>query len=361
MDRLYLPERDDEVRQHLPPQDVHKQSSSYVLCVVRPLRVEMRHLLILSSLLTTSALTSFAATDVPFRDQNLTTSNVTVSAGRLSNFAYPWGPDDFAAATVRHGRILLAQKACFVNAIQMLAGQAAEDFLGRMRSPRMTFTNPENPQIVIIVVGTTPSDRIRRRYALWGVARMVNHMVLQNDFRDSTFQLDYRGWPVGQVYIGPVPTSLSDIAPKAPFIEPPYIKQVNYTAISNETEMLSWQYQYFGYLLTKKEVFMGTVGALILAARPASDTKLSNFVGSFPPYRAVHHWASSPGQPPLFTYSILIKSIQATALHSLNQMNFHELGVRVTNGVQEVGWGGYVRDPAYKIANCPPLLSSFEF
>lgn len=158
-----------------------------------------------------------------------------------------------------------------------------------------------------------------------------------------------------------MPTSLSEIAAKASFIEPPSIKQVNYTAIYDETETLSWQYQYFGYSLTKKEVFMGTVGALILAARPASDTKLSNFVGSFPPYRAVHHWASSAGQPPLFTYSILIKSIQATALHALNQMNFHELGVRVTNGVQEIGWGGYVRDPAFKTANCPPLLSSSEF
>lgn len=151
----------------------------------------MRRLLILSSLLITSAFTRFAATDAPFIAQNLKTSNVTVFVGSQSNSAYPWGPDDFAAATVRHGRILLAQKACFVNAVQMVAGQAAEDFQGRMRSPRMTFTNPEHPGIVIIVVGTTPTDRIRRRYALWGVARMVNHMVLHNNFRDSTFQLNY--------------------------------------------------------------------------------------------------------------------------------------------------------------------------
>ncbi|KAL8791857.1 MAG: hypothetical protein Q9195_005519 [Heterodermia aff. obscurata] len=243
----------------------------------------------------------------------------------------------------------------------MLAGQAAEDFYGRMRSATTIFTTPEHPELAIIVVGTTPTDRIRRRYALWGLARMMNHMVLHNDFRDFTFELNYRGSPVGQIYVGPEPTSPSESTVKGVFGEPQSVTQVIYTAISNETEMLSWQYQYFGLSLTMNEVFMGTVGALVIGARPASINRVSNFVARFPPYRAVHHWACSPGQPSLFTYSMLIKSIQATAMHALDQMDFRELGVRVTDGVQEVGWGGYVRDPALKTANCPPPLSSLSF
>ena len=318
----------------------------------------MRRLLILGSLLITPLFTSFAAADTPFRLQGLNISNGTISVGSPSISAYPWGPNDFAAIIVRHGWVRLTRKACFVTAVQMLAGQAAEDFNGRMRSPRMTFTSPEHPAVAIIVVGTSATDRIRRRYALWGVARMMNHLVQQSNFRDFTFQLHYRGIAVGQVYIGPIPTSLSEKAAKAVFAEPLSIKKVNHTAISNETEMLSWQYRYFGLSMTMNDVFMGTVGAFILAARSPSDNKMPNFVASFPPYRAVHHWSSSPGQPSPFTYSMLIKSIQAAALHALDQMNFHELGVRVTDGAQEVGWGGYVRDPPLNTMKWSPLLSS---
>ena len=321
----------------------------------------MRCLFILSSLLVTRAVPRLAAADAPFRAQNLSVSNGTIPAGNLSILEYPWGPNDFTAAIVRQGQAPLAQKACFANAVQMLAGQAAEDFYGRMRSPRMTFTSHEDPQLAIVVMGATLTDRIRRRYAFWGVARMMNHMVWHNDFWNSTFQLNYRGRPVGQIYIGPVPTSLSETAAKRAFGEPPSIKQLVSTGISNETEMLSWQYEYFGHSLAMNEVLMGTVGALVVAARPARDNEVSYFVAGFSPYRAVHHWASSPGLPPPFTYSMLIKSIQATAMHALDQMDFHELGVRVTNGVQEVGWGGYVRDPALNTANYLAPLSSFQF
>ncbi|CAF9936413.1 MAG: hypothetical protein HETSPECPRED_010333 [Heterodermia speciosa] len=321
----------------------------------------MRCLFILSFLLITPAVPSFAVADAPLRVQDLSVSNGTISTGNPSTLTYPWGPNDFTTALLRQGRVPFAQKACFVNAVQMLAGQAAEDFYGRMRSPRMTFTSHEHPELAIIVMGVTPTDRIRRRYAFWGVARMMNHLVWHNDFRNSTFQLNYRDRPVGQIYIGPVPTSLPETAAKTAFVEPPSIKQLVPTAISNETEMLSWQYEYFGHSLAMNEVLMGTVGALVVAARPAPDNKVSYFVAGFSPYRAVHHWASSPGRPPPFTYSMLIKSIQATAMHALDQMDFHELGVRVTNGVQEVGWGGYVRDPALNTANYLLPLSSFRF
>ena len=321
----------------------------------------MRSLLGLSSLLITSAFSSFAAAEAPFEGQNLNVSNITASLGSQSVLEYPWGPNDFAAAMLRNGRILLARKACFVNAVEMLAGQAAEDFYGRMRGPRMTFTSPEHPAVAIVVMGASLTDRIRRRYALWGVARMMAHMVSYDNFRDSTFQLNYRGRAVGQVYIGPLPTSTPDIAATAAVIEPPILEKTNFIAISDETETLSWQYQYFGLELTIDDVFMGTIGALVLAARPASNDKLLNFVGGFPPYRAVHHWARGPAQPPLFNYNMLIKSIQTTAMYALDQTNFHELGVRVMNGAKEVGWGGYVRDPALNTANYTPLRSSFEF
>ena len=359
--RIYPSVRDDKARQYLLPQDLHRRCSSQVRSVVELLPFKMRSLLGLSSLLLTSAFSNFVAAEAPFEGQNLNVSNITISPGSLSSLAYPWGPNDFTAALLRHGRILVAREACFVCAVEMLAGQAAEDFNGRMRSPRMTFTSSEHPAVVIIVMGASPTDRIRRRFALWGVARMMAHMVSYSSFRDSTFQLNYRGRDVGQVYIGPLPTPTSEIAAKAAVTEPPILEKVNFTAISNVTEMLSWQYQYFGFEMTMDDVFMGTVGALVLAARPASNDKLLNFVGGFPPYTAVHHWASGPGQPPLFNYNLLIKSIQTTAMYALNQMNFHELGVRVMNGVKEVGWGGYVRDPALNTANYPPLRSSFEF
>jgi len=89
------------------------------------------------------------------------------------------------------------------------------------------------------------------------------------------------------------------------------------------------------------DVFMGAIGALIEAAQPASDEKLRSFIGFFQPYMAVYRWFSSRAGTSSFTYSMLIRLIEASAMFALEQMDFHQLRVLVTNGTREVGGGGY--------------------
>jgi len=227
-----------------------------------------------------------------------------------------------------------------VSAVSILTAQAAQDFHGRLRSPQVAFTQAQYPDLIILVAGADRSDCIPRRYLLWGMARLMNHLVSGDDFRDSFFVLRFQGSLVGNIYIGPPPQQAADTAPIA--LEPSIIDQANdTTATSISVDTLSFHFQFYGRSLTMSDVFMGAIGALIEAAQPASDEKLRSFIGFFQPYMAVYHWFGSPAGPSSVTYSMLIRLIEASAMFALEQMDFHQLRVLVTNGTREVGGGGY--------------------
>ncbi len=122
----------------------------------------------------------------------------------------------------------------------MLAAQAAQDFHGRLRSPRVAFTQAQYPDLIILVAGADRSDCIPQRYLLWGMARLMNHLVSRNDFRDS-FVLGFQGSLVGNIYIGPPPQQAADTAPIA--LEPSIIDQANdTTATSISVDALSFHF-----------------------------------------------------------------------------------------------------------------------
>lgn len=91
----------------------------------------------------------------------------------------------------------LARKACYVSAVSVLAMQAAQNFLGRLRGPRIAFTHVQYPDLTILVAGANASDCIPRRYVLWGMARLMDHPMAGNDFRDPLSVLIFQGSLVG--------------------------------------------------------------------------------------------------------------------------------------------------------------------
>jgi len=176
------------------------------------------------------------------------------------------------------------------------------------------------------------------------MARLMNHLVSGNDFRDSFFVLRFQGSLVGNIYIGPPAQepALKTLGNAPIALKPSVIDQANNTtATSVSADALSFHFQFYGRSLTMSDVFMGAIGALIEAAQPASYEKLRSFMGFFQPYMAVYRWYSSPAGPSSFTYSMLIKAIEASAMFALEQMDFHQLRVLVTNGTREIGGGGY--------------------
>lgn len=223
----------------------------------------------------------------------------------------------------------------------MLAAQAALNFHGQLPSPRVTFIDAQYPDLAIIVAGAHAADCVPRRYVLWGMARLMDHMVSQNDFRDCFVVLMFQGSIVGNIYIGPPAqaattsntTNETIVAPK-----PSLIDQANNTTTSNT---LSFHFQPYGRVLPMSDISMGAIGALIVAARPASDAKLQSFMGLFVPYMAIYHWLSSPAGATVFTYGMLIQTIQASAMYALQRKDLRELSVRAMDGTREVGRGGY--------------------
>jgi len=295
----------------------------------------MRFLLFVGSLLASSVSTSPMPVDA-----------LSVRAPNISATDAPWGPGDFNIIVAGQGQNPLARKACYVSAVSMLAMQASQDFHDQLRWPWTAFTDARYPDLTILVAGAHASDRIPRRYVLWGMARLMNHLVSGNDFRDSFFLLRFQGSVVGSIYIGPPPQRVaqSGTADKPLVVlEQSVVDQTNdTTATSISADVLSWRYQFYGRPLTMPDIFMGAIGALIEAAQPASDEKLQSFTGFFQPYMAIYHWVSTRTGPSSFTYGMLIRSIEASAMYAFDQMDFHQLRVRVFNGSQEIGGGGYV-------------------
>ncbi len=257
----------------------------------------------------------------------------------------PWGPNDFSIRVAGQGPNPLAQRACYVSAVSMLAAQAAQDFHGRLSSPRVTFSHAQYPDLAIIVASAHAFDCVPRRYVLWGMARLMNYLVLGNDFRDSFFVLRWQGSMVGNIYMGPPPQrpTLSKTADTAlTAMESSVISQANDTSATPVgVDALSFHFQFYGRSLTMSDIFMGAIGTLIEAAQPASDEKLQSFTGSFQPYLVVYDWSSTPAGPSSFTYSMLITSIVASVMCALEQLDFHELRVLVKIGTREIGKGEY--------------------
>ena len=286
----------------------------------------------------------------PLLDDLTPPTNLTRPSSLKWDPILPWGPEDFDV-DVNHETVPIPRDAIFVTTIRFIAEQAAEDFYRRLPRPSIVFSDPNYPSVSIAVSSPGPRQVMERKYVLWGMARILNRMIERNAFRGSIYTLRWRGAVVGRILFvaagrDALDTGLRDVAITQPRLEIPSPQQMsNNTQLSmgEGSNAMSYNFEFWGELLVKQDVFMSTLGGLIQVAQHASHT-FDFWVGSFPGYRCFHVYHTSV-QPSVMTKNLVIATMVAGMVYALRQDNWHELRLIVTKDGQAILSGGYMDHP----------------
>lgn len=234
-------------------------------------------------------------------------------------------------------------------AVNAVAEEALHDFDGPLAQARMIYRMPQYLHFVIIVSSTGPDQRVLRKHLYWTIARGMNQLVVDDHFQASTFTMVLRGQRVGTVFfvsseprakIAGLGTGYTDVIldSAGPAL------QADNTAVSMvSTDRLSFTYEFHGELLSLKDIFMGTLGALIHLAEQENHN-FNVFVGSFPGYDAFHTYFAQ-SRPSTLSKPFISASLLASATYAFQRRNYHELRVTIKNNGREIAHGGYFGRP----------------
>ena len=274
----------------------------------------------------------------------------------------PWGPKEFSCTPFGEGSNSLDPRSVYGLALLMATTLAIGDFEGELPNNPATFVNIEFPHIGAAVYRPNPRQPVLRKYVHWGLARVVNHIIKNRDYKDNTYYLFLTApnrvkTKVGELYLGPSPpimgvgsdstqitSVLSHALNSTDIISATASQHTNDTQVSIDSVggSLTYKYDFFGDQMTIEDVVMGTLGSMNQAAESQDRSgHIDMFAGSFPQYYAFCVWTGSPG----FTYSILIQSMRRVAAAAMNANNFLELRVEVRSNGIEIARGGYLRRP----------------
>ena len=269
------------------------------------------------------------------------------------NSAGPWDPQGPAGfvITVLHGYQPLYREACYMSAVRLLAMQLKEDFEGRLPLATMEYHDPQYHDLTIVISTLGVNELMPRKFLFWGIARILHTMTTQSAFIDSWYELKWQGKAIGDILFNSQPPRPPLLGGK-PF---PKTNKPNDTSISADAYNLSFEYRFIDRQpLASKDVFMGTIGALVqLAQNP--DQEFDKFAGGFPT-------SASPSVPPVYNIRIfwtnghlrrpspLAKgvigdSMLAAVAYGARFGHFHALGVTVKDNGREVAQGGYYSPP----------------
>ena len=287
----------------------------------------------------------------------------------LSTPVEPWGPRQFDCIPQIEGHNPIDLPSVFGLALLMTTRLALGEFEGELRNNPETFVNIAFPHIGAAVFRPNPREPVLRKYVHWALARVVNRIIVDRDYKDHKYYLFWTGptrvkTKIGELYLGPSPptlgvgndssqtTSLSSQALNSSEILPATGSQhTNDTQVSIDSSSngLTYEYDFHGDEMTMKDIVMGTIGAMNEAAENQDRSgHIETFVGSFPRYSAFIVWIGHPG----FTYSILIQAMRQAAVTAMNANNFHDLRVVVRNNGVVIAEGGHLKRP-----NLPPDAS----
>ncbi|CAF9926355.1 MAG: hypothetical protein HETSPECPRED_006312 [Heterodermia speciosa] len=281
----------------------------------------------------------------------------------LSRAPLPWGPKEFGFETKSEGRNALDPRSLYGLALLMATMLAIGDFEGELPNNPATFVNIAFPHIGAAVYRPNPREPVPRKYVHWGLARVMNHIIREQDYKDNIYSLFWTDpnratRKVGELYIGPSPPRMgvgnggsqtaSSLLPQAlnstEIVLGAGSQPTNGTqaSIHGSSNSLTYQYDYHGDEMTVEDVVMGTLGSINEAAQFHDRSGHTTvFVGSFPRYYAFCVWTGGPG----FTYSILIQSLRQAATAAMSANNFHELSIVLRNNGVEIARGGYISKP----------------
>ena len=274
----------------------------------------------------------------------------------------PWGPTQFSCEPLKDGPNQLDPRSVYGLALLMATTLAIGDFEGELPKNPATFVNIEFPHIGAAVYRPNPRQPVPRKYVHWGLARAMNHIIQERDFKDNTYNLFWTDpnrarTKVGELYLGPTPPKMGAGSDSSHIISllsqalnstdilsasaSQYISD-SQISIDSSSNSLTYQYHYHGDQMTVEDFVMGTLGAMNQAAESWDRSgHIDLFVGSFPNYYAICVWTGDPG----FTYSMLIQSMRRVAAAAMSVNNFHELRVDVSNNRMRIAKGSYIRNP----------------
>ena len=284
------------------------------------------------------------------RPDNDVTSTIIASNDSLLHSTNPRGPAEFDI-TALHGYRPLRREACYMSVVRLLATQVNEDFEGLVSVQKATYTDPQYPDLTIEMSSLRFGRLVPRKFLFWGLARIMHQMTTDNSFVDSWYELAWQGISIGEILFNAVPARAQ--------LEAKHINttrtrsemdQSNTTIASIGPKGLSFEYTLITeQLLTGRDVFMGTIGALVqLAQNPhrAFDRFAGNFPGEpgvFSTYNAQIYWTNVYlHHPPPLTKFVIAESMVAAVTYGLRMGDFHGLAVLVKNNGQEVARGGYL-------------------
>ncbi|KAL8784729.1 MAG: hypothetical protein Q9195_008911 [Heterodermia aff. obscurata] len=275
----------------------------------------------------------------------------------------PWGPKQFECLPQSVGPNTIDLRSVYGLALLMATRLAIGDFDGELPNNPETFVNVAFPHIGAAVYRPNPRQPVPRKYVHWALARIVNQIIRDQDYKDNTYFLFWTDrnrakTKVGEVYLGPSPprmgvssgssqptSLLSQVLNSTDVIlaagsEPRNDTQVSVDSSNNG---LTYHYQYYGDEMTIADVVIGTLGSINEAAEYQDrSVPIKMFVGSFPQYYAFCVWTSVS---PRFTYSVLVQALRTAAVAAMNAHDFHEVKVILTHDGVEVAKGGYVKKP----------------
>lgn len=281
---------------------------------------------------------------------NIEDTSTHSSNGSLLDSSNPRGPLGFDINAL-HGYKPLRRVACYMSAVHLLAIESTRNFEGLLPMEKASYNDRLYQDLTIEVSSTRLYQLMPRKYLLWGIARIMHKMTVDNSFVDSWYELTWEGSLVGEILFVAVPLRAQSGIQRNDTL-PVYRKmdQSSGSAVSTATNALSFEYTLIQeQLLTGEDVFMGTIGALVQLAQ-APHQLYNQFAGNFPgepgvfpTYNAQIYWTNVYLQETLpLTKGLLAESMVAAVEYGLSIRDFHALGVLVKDNGRQVARGGYL-------------------
>ncbi|KAL8832015.1 MAG: hypothetical protein Q9170_005048 [Blastenia crenularia] len=190
-------------------------------------------------------------------------------------------------------------ESCFVNIIAALHQAALGDFRGKMIIANYRTTRFHQPLIAINVPDS--SNRIARKYVIWGLFLSAQYLHISEGFSQSFFTLRYKEEEVGGIGIGTGLTATNRGTTTTTVNDPAVL----------QTRNINVDFEFYDTTdLGKDAIFMTIIGALVNAAPPISNNPIQQTWASFQNDQPVVFVAvpvpAARSLPPFLTYEDVI-------------------------------------------------------
>ena len=278
--------------------------------------------------------------------------------GTTYNYS-PAGPADLQV-TLTHGSFRFDPKIVLQMALQVIAEQFLnEKWDSRLHERTETWGGPPGIRFLVKSIGL---QFLERRFAVWALIRVVDHMVQNNCYLVTAADIRWQGVVVGRATTIPmlstkkleamglpnetaVGLSTKDVTRHA---------KIRLTTDDINMDSIKW----FGRLYSTGEVTMGTLAAMVkIAERPSGNVQA--FVGEWAgsPYSVFPVWWTTQRPSQLSKRDIFKVLVQAT--HDLTKADdFRCFRAILKRNGEYIGEGGYAVYPQLAGSGESPDIAS---